>query len=283
MRWLGLDTHSTGATISFIMHCRQEGLLTAKDTDNIDLSWGNADAVIQMLPRIAYRQGFGDILAEGSFRASRHIKGSEACLKTTKGMEVSALYLGPTTNVVQALAYATATRGADHNRGLGLDVIGHHRLKEILGPEAAGRLSNEPRSIEGKGVLLGLDQDYHAIINSMGVCKRLAQGRRGGPISDELLAQLMSTATGIEMSGDDLMKTGERINNVERALNNREGMGRKDDTLPKSFFKEKETEWGPNGISEAKFQAMLDEYYRFRGWNNEGIPTKAKLEELGLS
>jgi aldehyde:ferredoxin oxidoreductase len=84
------------------------------------------------------------------------------------------------------------------------------------------------------------------------------------------------------MSGDDLMKAGERITNVEKAFNIREGMGRKDDTLPKSFFVEEETPWGTTGISEAKFKAMLDEYYQFRGWDREGIPTPQKLEELGL-
>ena len=105
----------------------------------------------------------------------------------------------------------------------------------------------------------------------------------GGPVRDELLAELVPAATGVEMSGDDFMKIGERINNVEKAFNIREGMGRKDDTLPKSYFVEKETPWGPEGMSEAKFQVMLDEYYQFRGWDQEGIPTKQKLEELGLS
>jgi aldehyde:ferredoxin oxidoreductase len=279
---LGLDTHSTGAIVCFAMHCWQEGLLTAKDTDNIDLSWGNADAVIQLLPKIAYRQGFGNLLADGALRASMQIKGSEACLRTVKGMEVSALYPGPSNNVVGALGYATATRGADHNRGVGKDAISLPRLKEILGSEAVDRLTREPHSIEGKGVLLAVDQDYHAFINSMEVCKRLAQGKRGGGIHDDFLAQLVSTATGVEMSGDDLMKAGERITNVEKAFNIREGMGRKDDTLPKSFFVEEETPWGTTGINEAKFQAMLDEYYQFRGWDREGIPTKQKLEELGL-
>ncbi len=279
---LGLDTHSTGATVSFAMHCWQEGLLTAKDTDNIDLSWGNADAVIQLLPKIAYREGFGNLLAEGSLRASSQIKGSEAYLRTTKGMEVSALYLGPSMNVIQALAYATATRGADHNRGLGGSATHLPRLKEILGSqEAVDRLNREPRSIEGKGVALALDQDFTAFYNSIGVCKR-SPSARGGPVIEELLAELVPAVTGVEMSGDDFMKIGERITNVEKAFNIREGMGRKDDTLPQSYLVEKETPWGTEGISEAKFQAMLDEYYQFRGWDQEGIPIKQKLEELGL-
>ncbi|MFC2072708.1 aldehyde ferredoxin oxidoreductase family protein [Chloroflexota bacterium] len=276
---LGLDTHSTGGTVSFAMHCWQEGLLTAKDTDNLDLSWGNADAVLQLLPRIAYRQGFGDLLAEGSFRASKQIKGSEICLKTVKGQEVSHLYPGPGNDVSQCLAYATATRGADHLRGLG-QITNPPRLREILGAEVVTRMMTDPRSIEGKGVRLALNHDFNSFANSMEICCS-PRGSRAGLDSDEL-AQFVSTATGVEMSSSDLMKIGERINNVEKAINIREGMGRKDDTLPKPFLVEEETSWGTTGISEAKFQTMLDDFYQFRGWDQEGIPTKQKLEELGL-
>ncbi|MFC2072873.1 aldehyde ferredoxin oxidoreductase family protein [Chloroflexota bacterium] len=285
---LGLDTHSTGGTVSFAMHCWQEGLLTAKDTDNLDLSWGNADAVLQLLPRIAYRQGFGDLLAEGSFRASKQIKGSEICLKTVKGQEVSHLYPGPGINAVWLLAYATSTRGADHMRGMGNRAIGLPRLRKVLGnPEAVERLTREPHSVIGKGVLLALDQDLAAYVNSLDECVWGITGGQGGEARDieshvDAIAQLFSEATGVEMSSDDLMKVGERIFNVEKAFNIREGMGRKDDTLPKSFLVEAETPWGTTGISEAKFQTMLDEFYQFRGWDQEGIPTKQKLEELGL-
>ncbi|MFC1958795.1 aldehyde ferredoxin oxidoreductase family protein, partial [Chloroflexota bacterium] len=173
---LGLDTHSTGNTVCFAMHCWQEGLLTAKDTDNLDLSWGNHDAVIELLPRIAYRQGFGNLLAEGSFRASQQIKGSEICLRTVKGMEVSSLFLGPGANVGQGLGYATSTRGADHLRGQGLSVMSSPRMKEILGSqEAVNRLTLEPHSIEGKGILIAQDQDFYAFFNSLEVCHFLAE------------------------------------------------------------------------------------------------------------
>ncbi|MBI3931769.1 MAG: aldehyde ferredoxin oxidoreductase family protein, partial [Chloroflexi bacterium] len=274
---LGLDTHSTGGTICFAMHCWQEGLLTAKDTDGIDLSWGNADAVLELLPKIAYRQGFGNLLADGSLRASRQIKGSEVCLRVIKGQEISALYLGPGNNVAQGLAYATATRGADHLRG-GVSPnrkLGTPGLLEALGSqEAVVRLTREPRSIEGKGIYLALDQDFRGFVNSLELC-----GSTSGGLDDDSelnlaeIACLVSTATGVEMSGDDLMKIGERIYNVEKAFNIREGMGRKDDSLPKSFLVEGEGPKGPTGVSEAKFQTMLDEYYRFRGWDHEGIPT----------
>ena len=284
---LGLDTHSTGAVVCFAMHCWQEGLLTLKDTDGIDLSWGNADAVIELLPKIANREGFGNILAEGSFRASAEIKGSEVCLKVIKGQEVSAYYPGPANNVAQGLAYATATRGADHLRG-GVSPnrkLGTPHLEENLGSrEAVVRLTRDPRSIEGKGAYLALDQNFRGFINSLELCTSLANGMDDDPeLNLVKLAQLVSTATGVEMSGDDLMKIGERISNLEKAFNIREGMSRKDDILPKPFLVEGEGPKGPIGLDEGKFQTMLDEYYQFRGWDQEGIPTRKKLEELGLS
>ena len=160
--------------------------------------------------------------------------------------------------------------------------LGLPRLKEILGGEAAvKRLVEEPRSTEGKGVLVALDQDFSAFFNSLEVCNWAVGHLHQGLDPDEL-ATLFSTCTGVDLTGNDLMKIGERIYNVERMFNIREGMGRKDDTLPDSFFIEKKTPWGPEGMSEQRFQKLLDEYYHFRGWDHEGIPTREKLEELSL-
>jgi len=282
---LGLDTHSTGGTISFAMHCWQEGLLTAGDTDGLDLTWGNAGAMIQLLPKIAYRQGFGNLLAEGSFIASQHIKGSEVCLNTTKGMEVSALYIGAGTNLLLALGFATATRGADHLRGC-LPYVSSkdaRLLKALGGVEALHRVLSEPGSTEGKGIFLAVNEDVSALLNSLDVCHSVVGELARKALDADELAELVSLCTGVEMSGEYLMKVGERISNVEKAFNIREGMGRKDDTLPgQFFFVEKETQFGPTGMSEGKFQQMLDEYYQFRGWDHEGVPTRQKLEELGL-
>lgn len=281
---LGLDTHSCGGTIAFAMECWQRELLTAKDTGNIDLSWGNADAVLQLLPMIAHRQGFGNLLAEGSYRASHQIKGSEICLKTVKGLEVSAFYPGAGVNMIEALGYATASRGPDHLRGGTCRYsAGLHQVSDALGSAEAVALLDVPRAYAGKGVSLALDQDFSAFFNSLNVCDFVCGAGQGrGCLSPDELAQLFSTATGVEMTGDGLMKIGDRICTVERALNVREGMGRRDDTLPRPFFVEGESPWGPIGVNEVKFQAMLDEYYSFRGWDQEGIPTRRKLEELGL-
>lgn len=159
---------------------------------------------------------------------------------------------------------------------------GMSRLRDIVGGEAGEqRLIREPRSTEFKAIVVALDQDYSSFFNSLELCTRVVTRLRGGLEPDEQ-AELTSAVTGVIMNGDDLMKIGERITNVERAFNIREGMGRKDDTLPKVFLTEQQGPFGPTGISEEKFQAMLDEYYQFKGWNREGVPTKQKLEELGL-
>ncbi|MDP2718467.1 MAG: aldehyde ferredoxin oxidoreductase family protein, partial [Dehalococcoidia bacterium] len=223
---LGLDTHSSGGIISFAMECWQRGLLKARDTGNLDLAWGNVDSVIELLKRITYRQGFGDVLAEGSFRASKRIEGSEVCLKTVKGLEVSALFLGPFTDMAVALGYAVATRGADHLRGTMPCISSEdRRLKEIFGdPETVQKYMDNPRSIEKKGVFTALNEDGMAMVNALNICCFVVGDTRRKRLVVEDLEELMSTCTGVDMNGDDLMKVGERITNIEKAFNVREGM-----------------------------------------------------------
>ncbi len=176
-------------------------------------------------------------------------------------------------------------RGADHLRGtLPCTSTEDHRLLNIFGSrETIQSLMGDPRSIEKKGVFTALNEDCMALVNTLDICCFIVGDTRRQRMSVDDLAELVSTCTGIDMSSDDLNKVGERIYNVEKAFNIREGMGRKDDTLPQSFFVEEETPWGPSGMNEASFQKMLDEYYEFRGWDHEGTPTRKKLEELGLS
>ncbi len=279
---LGLDTHACGNTVAFAMECWQRGLLTLKDTDGLDLSWGNADAIIKLLPRIAYRQGFGDVLADGSEKSAQKIPGSQICLKTVKGVEVSALFLGKGMNFVQGLGYATATRGADHLRGgVQMYATGSRRLKETLGVEGAAATIKNPRSIEGKGVFLGLDQKISALFNSLNICAWAVGGLFGGLEPDEI-AELYSLATGENSSGDDLLTTGERIYNIEKMIQLRAGFRRKDDTLPPNFLKMEETPRGPTGIDKTEFDNMLSQYYEYMGWDYDGIPKAETLVRLGL-
>ncbi len=284
---LGLETMTIGHTIAFAMHCWQEGLITAKDTDGLDLSWGNVDSMIKLLHKIAYREGFGNLLAECSARVSKQIPGSARLLQTVKGLETANDFIGPGLNIGAPLAHATSTSGGTHRKGsLALaqrEMPGiSEYLTQRLGDEEAHKLLNsDPFSTEGKGGILAVDQDFVALHNSLEMCARLTDDKAGG-IGLADMVQIVACVTGVEMSAADLMKIGERIYNVEKAINVREGMRRKDDTLPPRWFVVEETPWGVRGINEAVFQTMLDDYYQFRGWDREGIPSKRKLEELGL-
>ena len=280
---LGIDTHSCGGTISFAMEAWQKGLISGKDTDGLDLSWGNVDAVIQLVRKIAYREGFGNILAEGSRLAAKQIEGSESCLAETKGLECSSYYPGVGETKTTALAFATAPIGGSlHRGGSGVLVATDSpRLRKILGEELTQRASN-PWSYEGQGMILAVDNDFFAAINSVDACITLGMANTESLDEDDL-AWLISAATGLQMDGDRLMKAGERVFTVEKAFNLREGLRRKDDILPERFFVERITPEGPVGLNRAKFEAMLDEYYKFRGWDREGFPTEEKLKELNLA
>ena len=286
---LGLDTHSTGSAISFAMEAWQRGILTAEDTDGLDLSWGNMDAVIELLPKIAYREGFGDVLAEGTQRASKLIgRGSEICLVNIKGLECSCL--APGNLPVRMFAFAVSPIGGSHHRGSGARTTPMEwpRMVKALGNELAERASaagptyeGQRRNFEGQGPVLAVDNNWVALVDSL-TCSRLV-GTTPQDVDENDYARLVSTLTGVEIDGDDLVKVGERIFTVEKAFNLREGMRRKDDTLPERFFVEKTTPEGTPGINRAKFEAALDEYYMFRGWNQESFPTEEKLAELNLS
>ncbi|MBI4186998.1 MAG: aldehyde ferredoxin oxidoreductase family protein [Chloroflexi bacterium] len=289
---LGIDTHSCGGTISFAMEAWERGLLNSEDTDGLDLSWGNTDTMVQLVRKIAYREGFGNILAEGSKGASRQIKGSEVCLVETKGLECSNFFPGEKESKIVALAFATTPIGGSFHRGGYLMLGNHPRIVKALGAEYAKRLGyigyvkgvgftggTDSTAYEGQGLLLALENDMLAVIDSLESCTFLFVE---GAFDEHLFARLFSAATGYDMDGDTLIKAGERIFNIEKAFNVREGMRRKDDTLPRRFFGEKTTPRGVIGINEAKFKALIDEYYQARGWDMEGIPTRKKLEELNL-
>jgi len=289
---LGLDTHSTGGTISFAMECWQRGMLTAKDTDGLDLSWGNADSAIELLRKIAYREGFGDILAEGSRIASQIIgRGSEICLVEVKGLEASSFYPGYGTSIARSLGFATAPIGGSLHRGGDSHVLINQCpvLVKALGKELAERLSTGRvmavqsgiRTYEGQGVILALMNNWNAVVNTLS-CGSCA-GLSSDTVTPDLCARLISTLTGVEIDDDGLMKVGERIFNVEKAFNLREGMRRKDDMLADKFFVEITTPEGTSGLNRAKFEEQLDEYYKFRGWDHDTFPTEEKLAELNLS
>jgi aldehyde:ferredoxin oxidoreductase len=254
---LGMDTISCGATIACAMELRQRGALDS------ELAFGRADLLLKTVEDIAYRRDLGDQLAEGSKRLSTRYEMPETSMQV-KGLEFPAY--DPRGMQGQGLLYATSNRGACHLRG------------NMLGPELLGAPKMLDRHApSGKAGILIVMQHTNAVIDSIGMCKFV-----NFAIGDDFFARLMTAITGVEYEVQDLQLAGERIWNLERLYNNRAGFSREDDTLPPRFLNEPLQEGGSAG-SVVHLDEMLAEYYRFRGWTSEGIPTPKKLAALGLS
>jgi len=258
----GMDTMSTGGVIGFAMECYERGLINKEDTEGIDLRFGNHEALIQTIEKIALRKGFGNMLAEGVMRLSREIgHGSGAFAMHVKGLEFPSW--DPRGLKGSGLAFATSHRGACHKRG-------------IMGEEIFGKSGF---SIENKAVSVKQTQDIVAVFFSLGVCRFATMAT---PLS--LWAKLLTSATGIDFDEAKLMLAGERAENLTRLFNVREGFLRKDDNLPKRMMEEPMPEGPAKGqlITREELDKMLDEYYKLRGWSMDGVPTEEKLQELDL-
>lgn len=272
----GIDLISLGGVLSFAFECYEKGIISEKDTDGLRLEWGNGDAVLALVKKVIHREGFGDILAEGVREASRRIgKGSEDYALHVKGSEH--IECDPRGLQAWGLGYAVSSRGLDHLRALPAFeyTISPQRAKELFGTEkAADRFSTE-----GKGRMVKWFEELRAFADSMEICKYIT---RTGLIYSEPLVELLNAVTGEDFMPDDAYKIGERIVNVEKAFNVREGFTRKDDTLPKRFLKEPLPD-GPSKGHVCDLEPMLDDYYRLRGWDvKTSLPIGAKLQELGL-
>jgi len=272
---LGIDTISSGAVIAFAMECWEKGLITEKDTGGLDYSWGNTDVIIESLKLIAQRKGFGNLLAEGVKRMSERIKGSEKFAIHIKGMETPAV----DPRAVQGyggLGYAVASRGGDHLRALA--ALGYSlpkRAKELFGTDkAADRFSTI-----AKGAVVKFHEEMRAVTDAIEICKYIT---RTALLLPETIAKLINALTGWEIDKQEVLRIGERIVNLERAFNIREGLTRKDDTQPERMLKEPIPR-GPSKGCVVQLEPMLKEYYTLRGWDLEtGYPKKEKLVELGL-
>jgi aldehyde:ferredoxin oxidoreductase len=278
---LGLDIISLGSTIAFAMECYEKKLITKKDLGGIELTWGNHEAVNELMKLIAYRKGFGDVLAEGVRKAAQKIgKEAEKFSQHTKGLESCDQNLP---KKGWALAYATATRGSDHLRGMeNLEGADYRRGKaiELFGDNADAVL--DLLSTEAKPLLIKWHQDLLAVVDSLETCKFNCDVLYA--LGPEELANLFSTATGWKIEGKELLKIGERIYNIERMFNVREGISRKDDVPPSRMFSRLTSgRYKGSQITPTEFNKMLDEYYELRGWNKNGIPTKRKLMELDIT
>lgn len=282
----GLDTASAGVVLQGAFECYQRGLLTQKDTDGLALEWGNVDVVLELLRKTAYREGFGNILAESTVGAAKKIgKGADKYFFHIKGLDM--LLVMHSAFIGSALCYATSTRGADHLRGL--PTTEFYVFNEPLIRKRFGHLDfkalTSKYGFKDKAPITVWHQHFSVLFDSLPMCTFNGEWMLAQGIDVDNMAELLSSATGIDYSSRALMKAAERIYNVEHMFNVREGIRRKDDTVPWRYFEEPCPDGPDKGrlIDVEKWEKLKDEYYDERGWDREtGIPTKKKLAELGL-
>ena len=260
---LGMDTISAGATLAWAFESRQKGLLDA----DLDLSFGDGDSVLTALDAIAHRRGVGDLLAEGSRRAAERTGGgSAAWAMHVKGLEMPGYE--PRSLKTMALALAVSTRGACHNRSSAYEADFSDRVDRLSADRERGRITAE-------------GEDNSAVIDSLIWCKFL---RKAFDDFYAESAEVLSSITGWDVTPDELRLAGERINNLKKLFNVREGWRRPDDSLPERILSEKLPD-GPGagvGLSAEELDMMIDAYYRARGWNADGTIPAEKLAGLGL-
>jgi aldehyde:ferredoxin oxidoreductase len=273
---LGLDTISAGASIAFAMECYQRGILTAEQTGGLALPFGDADLVVNLVNRIAYRQGVGDLLAEGSRRLSERLgQGSQHFAMHVKGLELPAY--DPRAAKITGLGYVTANRGGDHMTGY---VQGPAFIDvPFLIVDESGIRDPFVADPEEAQVLVDMENAL-VMMDSLGGCKFM-----GILLSAEEIVDLISSATGWDYTVADFRACGERIYNLARLYNAREGAGRQQDALPPRLAEDPLPEGPAQGmtIDDATLERMKDAYYAVRGWDSaNGWPTPQKLHDLGL-
>jgi len=266
----GLDVISCGSTIAFAMDCWENGLITSKDTDGIELKWGDADAVLKMIGKIGRREGFGDVLAEGSRRAARKIGGnaSEYAIEI-KGMEVP--MHDPRSNYLCGLGYATGVRGACHTNDASY-AIGSGILDW---PDIGIPLGIDVKKNEGAAGFVKHAQDLGQILNAAVFCYMLIFVLNG-----EDVAELLSAATGFDYSFKEVEECAERIWITKRGLDNLMGITAADDRLPRQILTPPKD--GGAAGQAPDLNVMLKEFYPARGLDSNGRPTKETLSKLGI-
>lgn len=253
---LGLDTISMGSTIGCAMELSERGRLDGP-------KFGGAEGIAELIRKTATREGLGEKLAEGSARLAEE-SGAPELSMSVKGLELPAY--DPRGVQGLGLAYATSNRGGCHLRAYTI-------AQEVLGTP----YPTERFSTAGKPEQTAILQDQHAVMDSLVLCRFTSLA-----LKTTHYAKLLTAATGIEFTDEDLMKIGERIYNLERLYNLREGFSAEDDTLPKRLIEEPMPE-GPSEGRRHMLPRMLSGYYACRGWGSDGVPTEEKLRELGLA
>jgi len=268
----GLDTISAGGIIGFAMEAYEKGILTKKDTDGVELVWGSGEALVEMVHKMGKGEGIGKLMTEGSKRMAEALgKNAIEFAIHVKGLEPSAH--DPRRFFSQALSYATAARGACHNASWSHPYEIGLSMPEIGIPEP-----QNPYQIEGKAEFTAKMQDLMCAMDAMILC-RFSQIGKAVNVTNHVDWLNMITDWGIDIP--TYMKTGERLFNLKRMYNVRLGISRKDDFLPYRFMTLNRT--GEDLTNQLPpIGKLLSDYYAYRGWSEEGIPTPEKLKELGL-
>jgi aldehyde:ferredoxin oxidoreductase len=263
----GMDTMSTGVTVAWAMECAELGLLTPADTDGIHLAFGDPEGLLAIIPRIARREGLGDLLAEGTRRAAARLgRGSERFAMQVKGLELAGYE--PRGLKTYALGIAVGTRGGCHNRSAAYE------------PDIKGKVDRfvvEP----GRGRIAKEQEEFAALLDSLIICK-FARGCFGDFHAEA--ARLYGLVTGLPLTADDVRQAGERICNLKRVFAVREGIRREHDTLPARVLDEPLADGVGKGtrLTPEELELLLDDYYQARGWTASGVPSGETLARLDL-
>jgi aldehyde:ferredoxin oxidoreductase len=264
---MGVDTISMGQSVGFLLECAEKGFVKPGESGLV-LNWGNAETLLRLIRMTANREGIGDLLAEGTKRASARLKAEDLSMQV-KGLELPAY--DPRGLKGMAISYASSNRGGCHLRAFMVE-------PEIM---STPRYLN-PNAYEDKALLTRKMQDVFAVIDSLVLCKYTTLALFSTlAFEPDAYARLLTTATGFYVDRDEFFKTGERIYNLERLFNAREGFSRKDDYLPKRFMEVAMPE-GPAKGQTVDMDRLLNEYYAVRGWDYNGIPTDKRVTQLGL-
>ncbi len=264
---LGLDAVSAGAVVAWAMECYERGILTKSDFDGLEPNFGNATAALTLMEQIGSRVGIGDLLAEGTKRAAQSVgQNSLDFAMQVKGMEMAGY--DPRALKTMGLSYAIGARGACHNRSPGYSPDTQNQVDRLKGgPE--------------RGPIVVDIEDKAAVFDSIVLCKFIRA------IFEDFYAEasdMYRIVTGIEKSPEEFARTGERISNLKKAFNIREGWQMSDDWLPARAMRDAMPSGPGEGVhmTDYELRIMIDSYYDARGWTGEGLIPKAKLEELGL-
>lgn len=264
---LGMDTISTGGTISWAMECFEKGILKKNDTGGMDLRFGNEDAVMECIRLIPRKLGIGELLSKGSRNAATTVgQGSENWAMHVKGLEMPGYE--PRSLQTMALGLAVSTRGACHNRSSGYESDFSSKVDRLSADKQRGRITME-------------GEDFSSVIDSLIWCKFLRKAF--GDFYEES-ANVYQLITGCSMTSSQLRQAGERISNLKKQFNIREGWQRGDDMLPQRILDERLPTGVTRGVglSHKDLDMMITSYYEERGWTSNGLIPNVKLTELGL-